>query len=56
MTATTTILEKVHCRKNTANVLSLSSPGFKYILGIFNVSFLLAIVQLWYGLVLNRTC
>lgn len=46
MTANTAILEKVHCRKNTVNVLSLSSPGFKYILGIFTVSLLFPMVKL----------
>lgn len=52
MTANTTVLEKVHFRKNTVKVLSLSSPGFKYVIGIFTVSFIFPIVKLWRGLVL----
>lgn len=41
-----TILDKVHYRKNVMNVLSISSPGFKYVSVIFTVSFLFPIVRL----------
>lgn len=49
--ANATILEKGHCRKNTVNVLSLSSPGFKYILGIFYCFLSLPYSQtlMWFG-------